>query len=127
MFVQIEGPIVKYNRSEKIIWTAAALSFGLAALLYLLPARESFAGISISQKGQAFRTGEAHIKKGEAIEIVNDDGDLLHHAYVSAPNFSFDSGDQAPGSRIQLTIPARGSFDVLCAIHPRMKLRVVVE
>ncbi len=82
---------------------------------------------TISQKGREFHPGEVTIKHGEAIQIVNDDGDLLHHAYVDSDKFSFDSGDQKPGSTTPITFPAAGDFDVLCAIHPKMKLVVHVQ
>jgi len=82
---------------------------------------------SISQKGREFRPGEITIKRGDTIQIVNDDGDLLHHAYVDSPKFSFDSGDQQPGSKTDVTFPVAGDFDVLCAIHPKMRLEVHVK
>jgi plastocyanin len=82
---------------------------------------------SISQKGREFHPGEISIKRGETIQIVNDDADLLHHAYVDSPTFSFDSGDQKPGSVTPVTFPAAGDFDVLCAIHPKMRLVVHVQ
>ena len=42
-------------------------------------------------------------------------------------HFNFDSGDQGPGSRTNITFPIVGSFTVLCAIHPKMKLIVHVK
>ena len=62
-----------------------------------------------------------------SIQIVNDDADLLHHAYVDSDKFSFDSGDQKPGSVTPITFPVAGDFDVLCAIHPKMRLVVHVQ
>jgi plastocyanin len=82
---------------------------------------------TISQKGREFHPGQIAIKRGDTIQIVNDDGDLLHHAYIDAKDFSFDSGDQQPGSRTDIAFPAAGTFDVLCAIHPKMKLQVKVQ
>jgi plastocyanin len=82
---------------------------------------------SVSQKGREFTPGQMTIKRGETIEIVNDDGDLLHHAYIDSEKFSFDSGDQQPGSKTDITFPVTGKFDVLCAIHPKMKLEVHVQ
>jgi plastocyanin len=90
-------------------------------------AGSAFADYSISQKGREFHPGEITIKRGEAIQIVNDDGDLLHHAYIDSPKFSFDSGDQKPGSVTPITFAVAGDFDVLCAIHPKMKLMVHVK
>jgi plastocyanin len=82
---------------------------------------------TISQKGREFHPGEITIKRGETIQIVNDDGDLLHHAYIDSAKFSFDSGDQKPGSVTPITFAAIGDFQVLCAIHPKMLLTVHVQ
>ena len=83
--------------------------------------------VRVSQKGQQFTPGEINLAKGEAIEIVNDDGDILHHAYVESDAFNFDSGDQKPGSHTLVTFTVGGTFKVLCGIHPRMKLVVHVQ
>jgi plastocyanin len=100
----------------------AAFIVGLGTLVGL-----ALPQYSISQKGREFHPGEIAIKRGETIQIVNDDGDLLHHAYVDSPKFSFDSGDQKPGSKTDITFPVAGDFDVLCAIHPKMRLAVHVQ
>jgi plastocyanin len=101
--------------------TAAAL-IGLGTLVGL-----ALPQYSISQKGREFHPGEISIKRGDTVQIVNDDADLLHHAYIDSPKFSFDSGDQEPGSKTNITFPAAGDFDVLCAIHPKMRLVVHVQ
>jgi plastocyanin len=51
----------------------------------------------------------------------------MHHAYVESDTLKFDSGDQKPGSRTSVTFPMRGDFQVLCGIHPKMKLAVHVK
>ena len=81
---------------------------------------------SISQKDQAFRPAEISIKRGESLRFVNDDGELLHHAYLSSDTFNFDSGDQQPGSKFDVVFSIPGDFTVLCGIHPKMKLAVHV-
>ena len=82
---------------------------------------------AVSQKGRQFRPNDITIKRGETLQIVNDDGDLRHHAYIDSDKFTFDSGDQEPGNRTNITFPVTGDFDVLCAIHPKMKLVVHVK
>jgi len=104
-----------------VLITAAAL-IGLGTLVGL-----ALPPYSVSQKGREFHPGEITIKRGDTIRIVNDDGDLLHHAYVDSAKFSFDSGDQEPGSKTDVTFPVAGDFNVLCAIHPKMKLVVHVQ
>jgi plastocyanin len=80
----------------------------------------------ISQKDQEFRPREIVIKRGEALRFISDDGELLHHAYLSSDSFSFDSGDQQPGSKLDVIFPVVGDYTVLCGIHPKMKLAVHV-
>jgi plastocyanin len=89
---------------------------GLAAAQYI-----------VSQKGREFTPIDITIKRGEALTIVNDDADLQHHAYIDSDKFSYDSGDQEPGSKTNIKFPVEGTFDVLCAIHPKMKLVVHVK
>lgn len=81
----------------------------------------------VSQKGRQFHPNELTIKRGQSIEIINDDGDLRHHAYIKSDTFNFDSGDQEPGSKTDITFSVAGDFNVLCAIHPKMKLVVHVK
>jgi plastocyanin len=105
---------------------AVAFAAGAITALgsYALPALPQY---TISQKDREFHPGEISITRGDTIQIVNDDGDLLHHAYVDSPSFSFDSGDQKPGSVTPVTFTVAGDFDVLCAIHPKMLLVVHVK
>jgi plastocyanin len=105
------------------------LAFALAGGLFCLSASAGWANprYVVSQKGREFHPSELTIKRGETIEIVNDDGDLRHHAYIKSDSFSFDSGDQEPGSKTDITFPVSGDFNILCAIHPKMKLVVHVK
>jgi plastocyanin len=118
--MRIENALRRARRLLAVAATAAAV-VGLGTLVGLaLPQ-------SISQKGREFHPGEITIKRGDAVQIVNDDADLLHHAYIDSPKFSFDSGDQEPGSKTNITFTVAGDFDVLCAIHPKMRLVVHVQ
>jgi plastocyanin len=109
-------------RRPLAVLAGAAVLIALGTLVGLALPR-----YTISQKGREFHPGEISIKRGETLQIVNDDADLLHHAYIDSPRFSFDSGDQQPGSRTDVTFPVAGDFDVLCAIHPKMRLVVHVQ
>lgn len=81
----------------------------------------------ISQKDRDFRPREIMIKRGDTLRFVNDDGELLHHTYLSSDTFEFDSGDQQPGSQFDVVFSVGGDYTVvLCGIHPKMKLAVHV-
>jgi plastocyanin len=96
--------------------TISGILAGLAAAQY-----------SVSQKGRAFMPLDVTLKRNDTVLIVNDDADLRHHAYIDSAKFSFDSGDQEPGSKTSITFAVAGTFEVLCAIHPKMKLNVNVQ
>jgi plastocyanin len=81
----------------------------------------------ITQKDQEFRPRQIVIKRGETLRFINDDGELLHHAYLSSDTFDFDSGDQQPGSQFDVVFSVAGDYTVLCGIHPKMKLAVHVS
>jgi plastocyanin len=81
---------------------------------------------TISQRDRQFHPDALTISVGDIVTIANDDGDLHHHAYVSSRDFNFDSGDQLPGSHTDIVFTVPGQFNVLCGIHPKMRLVVTV-
>src|SRR6476646_375423 len=85
-------------RRPLVVSTAAAVLIGLGTLVGL-----ALPQYSISQKGREFHPGEISITYGETLQIFHDDADLLHHSYVDSPKFSFDSGDQQPCSKTDVT------------------------
>ena len=106
---------------------AKLVAVAFASALCLGAAAASAPHVHVSQKNQAFNPNELAIARGTTLDVVNDDGDTLHHAYVDSSTFTFDSGDQEPGTTIGITFTREGTFTVLCGIHPRMKLKVRVE
>jgi plastocyanin len=83
-------------------------------------------GIAVSQKGRAFMPRSVQITAGETATIHNDD-EYIHHGFIDSPDFHFDSGEQRIGQTVQITFTVRGTFHVLCAIHPKMRLDVTVK
>jgi plastocyanin len=119
--------------SMKLLMRSAQFFRAFVAGLLLAPlggagwAAMSASPHPVSQKGRAFQPGELTIRRGEIVEIINDDADLLHHAYIESDRFTFDSGDQEPGSKTNVIFSVAGTFTVLCGIHPKMKLTVHVN
>ena len=112
--------ILRLGRSGGVPLVAAIVTGALAG------AALGAAPYVISQKDREFKPAEISIKRGEILRFINDDGELLHHAYLSSDTFSFDSGDQQPGSKFDVTFSVPGDYTVLCGIHPKMKLAVHV-
>jgi plastocyanin len=119
---------MRYHNVTRRAGTAVVLLMAAAGLVGAgTLAGKAASPYMVSQKGREFQPGDLTIKRGEVITIVNDDADLRHHAYIDSDKFKFDSGDQEPGSKTNITFPVTGTFDVLCAIHPKMKLTVHVQ
>jgi plastocyanin len=118
------GLRTEFRRARRpivIAFLAGALTALGTAMVLAVP------DYTVSQKGREFHPGEMTIKRGETIKVINDDADLLHHAYIDSPTFSFDSGDQTPGTVTPIVFTVAGTFNVLCAIHPKMLLVVHVQ
>lgn len=80
----------------------------------------------IVQSGRAFHPGEVTINRGDTLTFENHD-DFIHQIYVAASDFSFDSEEHAPGTSLNETFTASGTFEVHCHIHPKMLLLVHVK
>lgn len=83
-------------------------------------------GLVVSQKGKVFNPNKITLKVGQVLRIANDDR-VLHHVYIESDSFNFDSGEQPPGRTVEIQFDSSGTFEVLCAIHPKMRLVVTVE
>lgn len=119
-------PIASRPRARLPRCAGFVLTAGLLGLAGMALAGD-VAPYRVTQKGRAFAPGSLAMHPGERVEIVNDDGELVHHAYLDHPSFSFDTGEQGPGSRTVVAFPSPGTFTVLCGIHPKMKLIVTVK
>jgi plastocyanin len=79
----------------------------------------------IHQKGRVFSSENVTIKKGDALTFVNDDT-IPHNILSTSKGNEFNLGSQAPGAATDVTFKEPGDVQVLCAIHPRMKMMVKV-
>jgi plastocyanin len=128
--IRLAYDYVKPQRAVAICRTASKLAVaGIILCIGAVPllAESRAEPYLVTQKGQKFNPGLLSIHRGETVEIFNDDGELIHHAYIDSQTFSFDSGDQEPGSKTNIVFSVPGEFVVLCGIHPKMRLEVVVK
>jgi len=80
---------------------------------------------TIRQKGRMFSSASVTIGKGETLTFLNDDTVPHNVASITKGN-EFDLGSQPPGASTDVTFDAVGEIDVICAIHPRMKMTLKV-
>jgi plastocyanin len=79
----------------------------------------------IHQQGRVFSSENVSIKKGEALTFLNDDT-VPHNIISTSKGNEFNLGSQPPGTSTDVTFKEAGDVQVICAIHPRMKLMVKV-
>ena len=79
----------------------------------------------IHQQGRVFGPDSVTVKKGEALTFLNDDT-IPHNIMSASKGNEFNLGSQGPGMSTDVTFKEPGDVQVICAIHPRMKLMVKV-
>lgn len=89
-------------------------------------AGEAVATHEVRQHGRRFSPDAVALGKGESLTVVNDDT-RTHNVRVDDPRMPAFSEAQEPGDSVVLAFPQAGVFDVICGIHPDMRLRVVVR
>lgn len=86
---------------------------------------QAVSATTVSQKDKRFAPGAILLKLGEALRIVNDDT-RTHNVRVDGANLHFNSDGQNPGDTVTLGFDLPGHYDVICGIHPEMRLSVDV-
>ena len=66
------------------------------------------------------------MRSGELLTVLNDDT-RTHNVRIYDPRLDYNSGAQEPKETITIRFPGPGTFEAFCAIHPSMRLTVVVE
>jgi len=79
----------------------------------------------ISQKGKVFSESELTIKVGDTLVFVNDDA-IAHNVLSMSAGNQFNLGSIKPGNSTPVTFKAAGDVQILCAMHPSMRMKVKV-
>lgn len=83
------------------------------------------AEVVVIQRDIDFDNKNPTIRVGGQIVFVNEDR-FGHNVFSESPGGEFDIGRQAPNTRVGVPFRRAGTFAVLCRIHPRMSMTVVV-
>jgi cytochrome c peroxidase len=102
----------------------ALLGAPLLGALMAPPA--SAAEINVGQKGQKFTEETVAIKAGDTIKFNNDDN-ISHNILSKGPSGNKNAGLQKAGDSTSVTYDKAGEHEVVCGIHPKMKLHVKVD
>lgn len=97
-----------------------------AAIAFLAGTAVAFAAErTISQKGKVFSETDITIKVGDTLSFLNDDT-IAHNVISMSPGNQFNLGSIKPGLSTPVTFKNAGSVQIICAIHPSMKMQVQV-
>lgn len=119
-------PPVRHHLRTPLVAGAAALIVSCIALGPAWAALSSTVKV-VLLKGRHYEPMDLFLRRGDAITLVNGEDNAVHHAFIEADRFSFDAGDQQPGSQATLKLAESGDFVLQCGIHPKMKLTVHVQ
>ena len=106
---------------------------GLALITFsvLLNGSALAGDITVGQKDKAFvKNGKSVskivVKVGDTIHFKNEDP-FFHNVFSLSDLKTFDLGSYPAGQSKPVTYDKAGEADVECAIHPQMRLKVVVQ
>lgn len=83
------------------------------------------AQVVVTQKNKQFSTEALNVKVGDSVVFKNED-ETSHNVFSSSEAFKFNLGVEKPGESQTKTFDAPGEGEIRCAIHPKMKIKLVV-
>ena len=102
---------------------ARALMLSCLAFAALAQAAET----TVTQSHKTFDPDSLTVRSGDVVHFENAD-DVKHNIQVSAPDDATeDLGLQKPGETVDHAFTHPGEYRVHCSIHPKMRLKVVVQ
>lgn len=111
-------------RRLAMTFASAAVSFGIGHIA--LAQAPDAAEATVVQRDIDFEPKEVRIRTGGQVFFVNEDR-FGHNVYSETAGGEFDVGRQGPNTRISVPFRRAGTFAVMCRIHPRMAMQVVVQ
>ena len=82
---------------------------------------------TVTQSHKAFDTDTVSLQRGDTIHFENGD-DVKHNIQISGGgDGTEDLGLQKPGDTVDHVFTHPGEYRVNCSIHPKMRLKVLVE
>ncbi|QGZ93417.1 cupredoxin domain-containing protein [Terricaulis silvestris] len=80
----------------------------------------------VDQSGLRFSVAALRLQRGDSIAFTNSDRSS-HNILVRGGAMNFNGGLQRPGQALEVPFTASGRYQVICGIHPRMRLDVEVQ
>jgi plastocyanin len=81
--------------------------------------------VAVGQAGKMFNPETLQIKVGDSV-VFNNDDKVAHAVLVNGPAAT-NLGQLKPGEAKSVSFDQPGTYEVKCAIHPKMKLAITVQ
>lgn len=104
-------------RPTRIALCATALVFLATGAAFALARHR------VDQSGLRFSVASLQIQRGDMVVFSNNDRSS-HNITVRGGAMAFNGGLQRPGQNIEVPFTAAGRYEVICGIHPRMRMEV---
>lgn len=99
----------------------------IMSLLFVLVNSTAFAAeFEVGQRDKQFSKKTLTIKTGDSVKFTNNDP-FFHNVFSLSDLKTFDLGSYPTGQSKSVTFDKAGTYDIECAIHPNMKLKLKVE
>lgn len=99
---------------------------GLSALILIAGVCFAAEFVSVDQKGLAFSARKLIVKKGSIVNFMNSDN-TSHNILITGDGVKLNSGLQKPGVLFTAPFAKEGTYQVMCGIHPKMKMTVIAK
>ena len=122
--------MTRFGHVVRVCWsmTVAVAIVGVGVIgAGIIVAGDAAAGqYVVSQKKRKFTPRVVAAKIGDKVVFLNDDR-FAHNLFSETSGYEFDIRKQMPGDRHTITLKRKGEFEIRCAIHPRMRMKITVE
>ena len=114
------GTVVKEGAEAKTLYEAAK------ATAQVLAQKDKIFILRAPGGAETKKPKEMTVKVGETIYLTNEEEKYVHNVYDNSDN-SWVLKKQAPSEVAAITFNAAGKHKLRCAIHPKMKIKVIVK
>lgn len=112
---------------QRIPTSVLAAAAGLALMASAATVMAQGGVPTVGQKDKQFSQEAVTVAAGGSVRFVNDDS-VAHNVFARDPAGATRPGVlQRPGEQADLAFERPGDHQVLCAIHPRMRMTVKVQ
>lgn len=99
----------------------------LITMMCLFVSSIAFAAeVEVGQKDKQFTKKNVTIKVGDSVKFTNNDP-FFHNVFSLSDLKTFDLGSYPKGQSKSVKFEKPGTYDIECAIHPNMQMKVKVE